>query len=89
MHIKSLKLLSIIESDLMKCDGCRAKVDSTTTSTCLTSHVDLSDYNLDDKISCPDDYFYCKDCVNDKGFCKDCASRINKEDQLRIYKDFK
>lgn len=77
------------ESDqLMACDHCREKVPSDTTSTCITAHVELLDYDLDCGLECPPDYFYCKCCVNKHGFCKDCAKAIPENLQKKISDDF-
>ena len=74
--------------DLMKCDGCGKQVDSTTTSTCTTAHAELETFDivLPTNINeCPDDYFYCTDCINKYGMCKDCSDNIDEDKQKQIW----
>ena len=70
--------------DLMKCDHCGKNVDSTTTGTCMTSHVNLDDFGARDKDACPDDYFYCQDCLNEFSICPRCDKILPKESQKEI-----
>lgn len=77
--------------DLMKCDCCNNEVESTTTNTCLTSHVELDDvFMLSNKnvSACWDDMFYCQDCLNKHAICKDCQNHYSEEDQIRINKHY-
>ena len=73
----------------MTCTGCQKEVDMDTTGTCMSSHVNLENYNLDDKKACPDDFFYCPDCLNSEFFCKDCDELIPKKTQKEIGKNYK
>ena len=70
--------------DKMKCDGCQLEVNSDETGTCMSSHTNLEDYCLDDKKSCPDDFFYCEECLNQFKFCSDCNVYIPIEIQKEI-----
>ena len=68
----------------MKCDCCQRDVDTDSTRTCLTSHVDLTDIGLDDNEACFDDRFYCLNCLNHYAICKHCQKIFSKKEQIRI-----
>lgn len=86
-QIDKLKTL-LPKEDLMCCVACHQMVDSTTTRTCMTSHVELEDYDIakpENYNECPDDYFYCEDCINNYGMCKNCDSMIDESKQKQIW----
>lgn len=81
------KTEDVLTIDLRKCDGCGKDSDSVEQSSCLTSYVEEDKYKFKFK-SCPNDFFYCKYCMEATGnFCNDCAKDISKENQEIIVKD--
>ena len=70
--------------DKSRCDDCRKDFPSEEVGTCITSHVDLSFFDLDDNKACFDDQFYCKSCLNENDFCKTCVKFITPEVQKEI-----
>lgn len=76
--MKTFVVENIIE--LRRCDGCGVESDSTEQSTCLTAHVESSDFEFK-FVECPSDYFYCKGCMSSEGFCRCCLKEITPKNQ--------
>jgi hypothetical protein len=76
--------------DIMECDGCRKKVPSEDTQTCVGHHYYrssrmeeyLRNRGVKTESLCRfDDLFFCKTCLNPHGFCAGCAAIIPDECQ--------
>jgi len=77
-----------MNKELLRCDGCGRILYIDIVSSCITSHIDLEYYGMDDKISCTDDQWYCKKCLNKLGFCKKCNKNIPIKIQKKIIRDY-
>ncbi len=75
--------------DKIKCKSCSKSVDHTSVSSCMTSHVYLNDYGLDDHLACNSDDFYCPDCLDEHGYCHNCSDYVTQKTQLLINKNFR
>lgn len=74
---------------MRKCDGCHKESNSIEQSSCLTAECNSNMEQFGYKDICPDDYFYCKDCMSRIGFCKDCAKKVPIKIQLKVFRGLK
>lgn len=78
--------------DLMPCSRCHKQVDSTSTSSCLCGHMEVSEHlpissERLKQLCCFDDLFFCKDCIQ-KDICIDCLKVLTTEEAQTLRKNF-
>lgn len=71
------------DDDLLECDFCRQLVPSMDANTCMTAHIESYDLGIIHE-DCPDNYFYCKKCLNKHAICKHCEKALSEEEQEKL-----